>query len=104
MGLPSLTLAERSAALEKALVVRKERGNLLAGLKSGRLSLGEVLERGDAVVAKTPVRRLLEALPGIGEVRARQLMADLGINERRRVQGLGARQRQRLLELFPSQA
>ncbi|WP_405775378.1 integration host factor, actinobacterial type [Streptomyces sp. NBC_01538] len=55
----------------------------------------------DPIVGKAYVRRLLESLPGICKVRAGQLLADLDISERRRVQGLGARQKERLLELFP---
>lgn len=53
------------------------------------------------IFASPSHRWLLESLPGIGKVRAGQLLADLDISERRRVQGLGARQKERLLELFP---
>ncbi|MFD4973462.1 integration host factor, actinobacterial type [Streptomyces sp. NPDC058424] len=104
MALPKLTAEARAEALKKATAVRKERGDILAALKDGKISLKEVLERDDTVVGKTYVRRLLEALPGIGKVRAGQLLADLGISERRRVQGLGARQKERLLALFPPAA
>ncbi|OXY96376.1 integration host factor, actinobacterial type [Streptomyces sp. 2R] len=103
MALPNLTAAQRAEALKKATAVRKERSEILATLKDGKVSLREVLERGDTVVGKTYVRRLLESLPGIGKVRAGQLLDDLGIDERRRVQGLGARQKERLLELFQPQ-
>ncbi|MFD3423039.1 hypothetical protein [Streptomyces decoyicus] len=40
------------------------------------------------MVGKVRARRLLEPLPGIGSVRARQLLADRVISESRRVQGL----------------
>lgn len=103
MALPALTPAQRAEALKKASVVRKERAAVLTELKEGKVSLQEILERKDAVVGKTSARRLLESLPGIGKVRAGQLITDLGISERRRVQGLGSRQKERLLELFPPQ-
>ncbi|MFF0059829.1 integration host factor, actinobacterial type [Streptomyces microflavus] len=103
MALPNLTAAQRAEALKKATAVRKERSEILATLKDGKVSLREVLEREDTVVGKTYVRRLLESLPGIGKVRAGQLLDDLGIDERRRVHGLGARQKERLLELFQPQ-
>ncbi|QKW47916.1 integration host factor, actinobacterial type [Streptomyces microflavus] len=103
MALPNLTAAQRAEALKKATAVRKERSEILATLKDGKVSLREVLEREDTVVGKTYVRRLLESLPGIGKVRAGQLLDDLAIDERRRVQGLGARQKERLLELFQPQ-
>ncbi|MFI5986882.1 integration host factor, actinobacterial type [Streptomyces sp. NPDC051555] len=103
MALPVLTPAQRAEALQKAAGVRKERGELMAALKAGDLPLAALLEREDAVVGKVRVRRVLESLPGIGSVRAGQLLADLGISETRRIQGLGANQRARLLELSPPQ-
>ncbi|MFF4795454.1 integration host factor, actinobacterial type [Streptomyces sp. NPDC001276] len=103
MALPTLTPAQRAEALKKAAAVRRERGELLAQMKAGDLSLTVLLEREDSVVGKVRVRRLLESLPGIGSVRAGQLLADLGISESRRVQGLGPAQRARLLAQFPHQ-
>ncbi|MCX4826874.1 integration host factor [Streptomyces sp. NBC_01142] len=98
--LPPLTHAQRAEALQKAAAVRRERAEVLASLKDGRLTLKDVLGRDDAVIGKTHVRRLLEALPGVGKIRAGQLMKDLHISDRRRVQGLGAVQRARMLDLF----
>ncbi|MET7642500.1 integration host factor, actinobacterial type [Streptomyces sp. NPDC005426] len=98
--LPPLTSAQRTEALKKAAAVRHERAEILAALKDGRVSLREVLDRGDPVVGKIFVRRLLESLPGIGKVRAGQLMDSLGVSDRRRVQGLGTVQRAKLLGLF----
>lgn len=103
MALPPLTAEARADALKKAAAVRKERSTLLTRVKSGEVSLKDVLTREDAVVARMPVRRLLEALPGIGPIRAAQLQSDLRLSEGRRVKGLGSRQKERLLALFPSQ-
>ncbi|MFD9871743.1 integration host factor, actinobacterial type [Streptomyces niveus] len=102
-ALPPLTSSQRAEALEKALATRRERANLMAQLKSGKLTLPALLAREDDVVGKLRVRRVLESLPGIGTIRAGQLLTDLDISERRRVQGLGAKQRARLLHLFPLQ-
>jgi len=44
------------------------------------------------------VLAVLEALPGTGKVKARRLMEHVGISETRRLQGLGAKQREALLE------
>ncbi len=44
------------------------------------------------------VSTLLESLPGFGKAKAAKIMAELEISESRRVQGLGARQRESLLE------
>jgi ribosomal protein S13 len=38
------------------------------------------------------VASVLESLPGVGKVRARRIMEEIGISESRRVRGLGAQQ------------
>lgn len=85
MALPTLTDEQRSQALAKAIASRKERTALLARLKSGSLSLEELLNREDQVVGRIPVRRVLESLPGIVRARAGHLLHDLDISPRRRV-------------------
>ena len=52
----------------------------------------------DEIVGKMKVLAVLEALPGTGKVKARRLMEHVGISETRRLQGLGAKQREALLE------
>ena len=42
------------------------------------------------------------SLPGVGKVKARRTMEEIGISETRRVRGLGDQQRSKLLETFPS--
>jgi ribosomal protein S13 len=54
----------------------------------------------DEVIGRMRVAYLLQSLPKIGKVRTRKIMQDIGINESRRVQGLGSRQRQALIERF----
>ena len=44
------------------------------------------------------VSTLLESLPGYGKAKAAKIMEELEISESRRVQGLGARQREQLME------
>ena len=44
------------------------------------------------------VKYLLESLPNIGKITAASIMKEVGINESRRVQGLGKRQKAALLE------
>jgi len=46
------------------------------------------------------VSALLESMPGVGKVRAKQIMERLGIAESRRVRGLGANQRTALEHEF----
>ena len=83
MALPPLTPEQRAAALEKAAKARKERAEVKNKLKHGGTSLAEVLKDGqsDDVIGKMKVSALLESLPGVGKVRAKQIMVRLGIAE-----------------------
>lgn len=98
MALPNLSDADRAAALAKAAEARKARAELRAELKSGKLSFAAVMARAsEPVVARMKVSTLLESLPGFGKAKAQKLMEELDISESRRVQGLGARQREQLM-------
>jgi hypothetical protein len=101
---PQLTDEQRKAALAKAAEVRRARAEMKERLKMGSLSLGELLAAsdGDNVIAKTKVLSVLESLPGVGKVKARRTMEEIGIAESRRVRGLGEQQRKALLAAFPS--
>ncbi|GAC1314305.1 MAG: integration host factor, actinobacterial type [Acidimicrobiales bacterium] len=103
---PSLTPEQRQAALDKAAVARRQRAELKDKLKMGSMNLRELLDQavGDEVIAKMKVIAVLESLPGLGKVKARRLMEEIGISETRRVQGLGANQRQALFEKIPSRS
>lgn len=95
---PTLTPEQRAAALAKAAEARAARAELKARLKMGSLSLSDALASTDTTVGKLKVVSLLESLPGVGKVKARRIMEDIGIADNRRVQGLGAQQKQSLLE------
>ena len=68
----------------------------------GSMSLAEALDSDDANVGKLKVVSMLESLPGVGKVKARRVMEDVGIADNRRVQGLGAQQRASLLNQLGS--
>lgn len=94
---PILTPEQRAAALEKAKEARAARAEIKARLKMGSLSLAEALDSDDGNVGKLKVVSLLESLPGVGKVKARKVMDDVGIADNRRIQGLGTQQRAALL-------
>ena len=99
MALPKLSLEEKRKALKKAQEVRSKRAKIRQNLKKGKTTLREVLNNiNDDVVAKMRVVYLLESLPRIGKVKTRKIMSDIGIDETRRIQGLGNRQKQALIE------
>lgn len=99
MTLPSLSPEQRAAALAKAAAARRARAELKDKLKRGAVTLAEALEAGqtDEAIGKMRVSAVIEALPGIGKVRAEKLMRDLRISEGRRIRGLGENQRRALL-------
>jgi DNA uptake protein ComE-like DNA-binding protein len=102
VALPPLTPEQRSAALEKAAEARRARAEIKNKLKYSQGSLKEVIEQGqtDDVVGKLKVVQLLESLPGVGKVKAKVIMEEIGIAETRRVRGLGPHQSAALIERF----
>ena len=102
MALPPLTPEQRSAALEKAAQARRERASVKNRLKYAQGDLGEVITEGkqNDVIGKMRVSALLESMPGVGRVKAKALMEEIGISESRRVRGLGQNQISDLLARF----
>ena len=99
---PALTPEQRAAALAKAAAARTARAELKERLKLGSLTLAEVLAQGetDELVGKTKVLAILESLPGVGKVKARRTMDEIGIADNRKLRGLGKQQREALLAAF----
>lgn len=66
----------------------------------GSLTLKELLVQADRdeVVGKMKVLAMLESLPGVGKVKARRLMEEIGISDNRTLHGLGDQQRKKLFE------
>lgn len=99
MALPNLSDADRQAALKKAAEARQKRAELRAKIKNGDMSFAQVMAKSDdPIVARMKVSTLLESLPGYGKAKAAKIMEELEISESRRVQGLGARQREHLMD------
>lgn len=106
MALPILTPEQRKAALEKAAIARQLRAEVKTRLKSSSASLTEVIAESKAneVIAKLRVIDLLQAMPGVGKVRAQEIMQRIGIAHSRRLRGLGANQISALLAEFAERA
>lgn len=97
---PTLSADQRQAALEKAAQARRTRAELKEKLKMGSLGLADLmaLAETDEVVGKMKVLAVLESMPGLGKVKARRMMDEVGISETRRLAGLGEQQRKKLFE------
>ena len=99
---PQLTPAERANALAKAKASRQERSEVKSRIKSGELSISEVisLAEDNQVIAKMRVLEMVESKSGVGKIRGIALLEKLGISSARRIQGLGRYQRAALLKEF----
>ena len=100
MALPSLTPEEKKKALEKAQTMRRARAELRVQLKKGEVKFQEIVVSDDPVIQRMKVSYLLKSLPRVGKVKADRIMDEVGIDESRRVQGLGKRQKEALLARF----
>ncbi|HLK73847.1 MAG TPA: integration host factor, actinobacterial type [Streptosporangiaceae bacterium] len=100
MPLPPTNPEQRAAALEKAAESRRIRAAELARIRSGEITVADVLGSEDSPLLAVPVRRVLLAVPGIGPARADALLDAIGVSEqlrtKRRVKGLGEVQRRAL--------
>ena len=67
-------------------------------LKARGTSLADVLATGetDEAIGKMKVLAVLEAMPGVGKIKAQRIMERLEICPSRRVRGLGVKQREAL--------
>lgn len=102
MALPTLTPEQRQAALDKAASARRIRAEVKSRLKHSGATLSEVLAEAKAndIVAKLKVTDLLQSMPGVGKVRAKEIMDRIGIADSRRLRGLGPNQVSALVREF----
>lgn len=105
MALPPLTPQQRADALQKAAAARRERAAVKNRLKYAGADLAGVIRDGrtNEVIGKMRVAALLESMPGVGPVKAAQIMEEVGISSTRRVRGLGQNQIAALLARFSAQ-
>ncbi|MDR7086758.1 hypothetical protein J2X11_001597 [Aeromicrobium panaciterrae] len=106
MALPILTAEQRQAALEKAAIARKVRADIKDKLKHSGASLTEVIQESKAnqFIAKLKVVDLLQSMPGVGKVKAQEIMERVGIAANRRLRGLGDNQISALIAEFKERA
>lgn len=100
MALPTLTPEQRDEALRKAAETRKARAEALAAMRKGTVTLADILTDLDSPLQRAKVSQVLRAIPGVGVVTADKVLAEVGIDSKRRVAGLGQRQRTALAERF----
>jgi guanylate kinase len=99
---PQLTPEERALALAKAKQSRQHRAAVKARVKSGELSISDVISMSESeeALAKMRVLELVESVNGVGKVRAKTILERLNISLTRRLQGLGRHQLESLEKEF----
>jgi hypothetical protein len=102
VALTPLTPEQRREALVKAMAARSARSRAKAGLRSGELTVEELLARAqdDEALARLKVTDMLECLHGVGQVRALAILDAVGIAPSRRLRGLGINQRRALVDFL----
>lgn len=99
---PQLTPEERARALAKARESRQLRAAVKTRVKSGELSITDVvtMSKDDEAIAKMRVLELVESISGVGKIRGKSILERLGISLTRRIQGLGRHQLESLENEF----
>ena len=97
---PNLTTQERRDALKAAVAARRSRAAFKEEIKVGKKSWKDAFSAQDESIKKMRVRELIESLPGVGEIRAKNILERAGISPTRRVGGVGRSQYEKLLELM----
>jgi hypothetical protein len=98
---PILTKEQRQESLAKGLEIRSRRKAYRAALRDESMTVAHIIELangGDKAASNMRVAMLISALPGYGEKRTWNLMQRLRIAPNRKVNGLGSRQREALLD------
>ncbi len=91
---------DRAAAARAAVAARQARAEVKRAVASGRRTAADVAQTGwdapDSAEAGLRVRELMLSVPTLGPARVERAMRALEISDKKRVAGLGSRQRARL--------
>src|SRR5436189_4586718 len=97
---PVRSLDQRMEALRRANDIRVKRAQLKKDLKSGAVSIEQILREPREFVSTAKVFDMLMAVSKFGCVNAQRLLNQCRISLSKTVGGLSARQRQELIDLF----
>ena len=95
---PVLSDEQREHARGVAARARRERAEVRASLRDGRVSVVEILESTTEAHQRMRVSDVVRSFPGIGPLRCDDILERAGIASTKRVGGLTEHQRERLLQ------
>src|SRR3954447_3147817 len=97
---PVRSLDQRMEALKRANDIRAKRAQLKKDLKSGSISIEQILSEPPEFVWPAKVFDMLMGVPRSGRVKAARLLNQCRISQSKTVGGLSDRQRHELIGLF----
>jgi hypothetical protein len=97
---PERSLNQRMDALQRANEIRMRRAQLKRDLKSGRLSIHELLKEPPEYLETAKVFDMLLAVPKYGRVKANKILVNCRIAPSKTIGGLSERQRSELISLL----
>lgn len=98
MNPPTLTSEQRAHARDLAMHARRQRADVRASLRAGRVSVEEVLESESQAHQRMRVADVIRSVPGIGPIRCAEILESASISATKRVGGLTRLQRTRLVQ------
>ena len=98
--------SERQAAVLPLHLLRQQMDAVLGQVESGALAIDSILSETDLDEASSLLYacKLIEVVPGIGKVKARQLLARMNISETEQTGNLSVDQRNKLAQLIATEA
>jgi len=103
MGVPVVPFEKKIASLDKARNIRTKRSQIKKALKSGKINLPDILnnyEKYCSYIENMKLIDILASLPKIGIVKAKRILSELNISERKKINGLSPRQVKAFKEYF----
>jgi hypothetical protein len=97
---PERSQQQRMDALRRANDIRSERARLKESLRTGDLTITDVLSDPPSCVHTAKVLDLLLAVPKYGRVKANRLLERCRVSPAKTVNGLTPRQRKELLDML----
>ena len=94
---------DRKKGLLKSKEIRKKRAGIKNLLKKGELELNQVFRdnKMSGYIVNMKVIDLISALPGIGKVKAKRILAnELNISLNKKIRGLGKNQKEKFSNYF----
>ena len=97
---PRLSRRDRRKAGEKAVAARQERAKVKEQVANGELFFFDLFKDERKSISRMKLSDLLQAVPGVGQIRADIIFDKTGISPSRRIGGVGKRQLELLRQEF----